>query len=585
MSSRTVISGSPPPQPANWTPPWLAGGSAARWLAANAAVTILYFALGAVVSGFFSAYGMFPAPIWLPASVAIVAAMIGDVRLFPGIFVGSFLVNSILFTPAWYVTTIISTTNAAGPVLGALALRRLRPADGLFTTFAGIIAFLFCTIFLAPAISAAGGALALAVGQPLDLAQSYSIWVNWWLTDSGGTLYLAPALILWLGLEHESEAMTAGIKPGFDRRDLAVWAWIAVFSLVLFLTPPLRGTDIRSAFPFLLVVPLSWIALRMSLRSAYTLVSLVAIVATAGTVAGVGPFQNHSLANPLLLVGTLVVLLAANVLTIVALVSERHQAQNANRVKSMFLANTSHELETPLNAIIGFSSMMHGEMANPLSNEEYTKYARLIQSSGEHLLALINDLLAMSKIEAGRFDLNEEPVALARDHRRGDPSHGAAGARQVDCRRYRRGGERHDAAGRSQGAAPDPAQRPLQRRQVHPGGRPDRDRDGAEWRGRCRRHHLRYRHRHPARGAGAHLQAVRARSSPGHAEDRGNRARPLDHPRPRHAARRHHRARQHAGRRHGRHRELARRARRLGVERRAAPEFGGEGIERRWLIV
>ncbi len=412
MSSRTVISGSPPPQPANWTPPWLAGGSAARWLAANAAVTILYFALGAVVSGFFSAYGMFPAPIWLPASVAIVAAMIGDVRLFPGIFVGSFLVNSILFTPAWYVTTIISTTNAAGPVLGALALRRLRPADGLFTTFAGIIAFLFCTIFLAPAISAAGGALALAVGQPLDLAQSYSIWVNWWLTDSGGTLYLAPALILWLGLEHESEAMTAGIKPGFDRRDLAVWAWIAVFSLVLFLTPPLRGTDIRSAFPFLLVVPLSWIALRMSLRSAYTLVSLVAIVATAGTVAGVGPFQNHSLANPLLLVGTLVVLLAANVLTIVALVSERHQAQNANRVKSMFLANTSHELKTPLNAIIGFSSMMHGEMANPLSNEEYTKYARLIQSSGEHLLALINDLLAMSKIEAGRFDLNEEPVAL-----------------------------------------------------------------------------------------------------------------------------------------------------------------------------
>jgi two-component system cell cycle sensor histidine kinase PleC len=412
VSYRTVISGSPLPQPLAWTPSCLEGKGGARWVVANAAVAGLYFALGWVVSAFFYAYGVFPAPIWLPASVAVVAAMIGDVRLFPAIFIGSLLANSLLFTEAWYATLIISITNAAGPVLGALALRRLRPANGIFTTFAGVIAFLFCLIFLAPAITAAGGTLALAIGQPLDFAQSYSLWVNWWLSDSGGTLYLAPALILWLGLEHESEAMSSSIKPGFDRRDLAVWAWIAAFSLVLFLTPPLRGSDIRSAFPFLLVVPLSWIALRMSLRSAYTLVSLVAVVATAGTVAGVGPFQNHSLANPLLLVGTLVVLLAANVLTIVALVSERYEAQNANRVKSMFLANTSHELKTPLNAIIGFSSMMHGETNAPLSNEETTKYARLIQSSGEHLLALINDLLAMSKIEAGRFDLSEEPVAL-----------------------------------------------------------------------------------------------------------------------------------------------------------------------------
>src|ERR1700722_11999627 len=107
---------------------------------------------------------------------------------------------------------------------------------------------------------------------------------------------------------------------GFARGAIGVWAWIAAISLILFLTPPLRGSYIRSAFPFLLVVPLSWIALRMSLRSAYTLVSLIAIGATAGTVAGYGPFQNHVLANPLQLVGTLVVLLAMNVLTIVALV-------------------------------------------------------------------------------------------------------------------------------------------------------------------------------------------------------------------------------------------------------------------------
>jgi two-component system cell cycle sensor histidine kinase PleC len=110
------------------------------------------------------------------------------------------------------------------------------------------------------------------------------------------------------------------------------------------------------------------------------------------------------------LVGVLVVLLAMNVLTIVALVSERHGAQSANRVKAMFLANTSHELRTPLNAIIGFSRLI-AEL--PGAGATTASYARTINTSGEHLLALINDLLEMSKIEAGRFELRDEPILLA----------------------------------------------------------------------------------------------------------------------------------------------------------------------------
>ena len=395
-----------------WTPAWLADGGAGRWIAANLATTAGYFALGFVVSRFFAAYGLFPAPIWLPTGIAVVAAMAGNVRLFPGIFLGSFLANDILFAPPLHVTTVISIGNALGPVVGALVMRRLRPAGGLFTSFYGVIAFVFCSTFLSPAIIATFGSGALAIGAPFDAPKFYSIWVTWWLADSGGSLYLAPALILWLGLEREAEIPSSELTPRTDRHNLAVWGWIAVVSLLLFLTPSLRGANVRAAFPFLLVVPLSWIALRMSLRSAYTLVTLVAIVATAGTVAGFGPFQNQELVNPLQLVGTLVVLLAMNVLTIVALVNERQQAETANRVKSMFLANTSHELRAPLNAIIGFSSMIDNPTVAPAPPDQYGNYARLIQSSGEHLLALINDLLEMSKIEAGRLTLREEPVSL-----------------------------------------------------------------------------------------------------------------------------------------------------------------------------
>jgi len=87
-------------------------------------------------------------------------------------------------------------------------------------------------------------------------------------------------------------------------------------------------------------------------------------------------------------------------------------AEAANRAKSEFLANMSHELRTPLNAIIGFSDMMKGELFGKLGHAKYVEYARDIHSSGAHLLELINDVLDMSKIEAGRMELDQSVVNL-----------------------------------------------------------------------------------------------------------------------------------------------------------------------------
>jgi two-component system cell cycle sensor histidine kinase PleC len=94
-------------------------------------------------------------------------------------------------------------------------------------------------------------------------------------------------------------------------------------------------------------------------------------------------------------------------------IEARKRAEEANIAKSRFLATMSHELRTPLNAILGFSEVLKSELFGRHSNDQYRDYAKDIHSSGQHLLALINEILDLSRIEAGRYDLQEEPVDVA----------------------------------------------------------------------------------------------------------------------------------------------------------------------------
>jgi two-component system cell cycle sensor histidine kinase PleC len=93
--------------------------------------------------------------------------------------------------------------------------------------------------------------------------------------------------------------------------------------------------------------------------------------------------------------------------------AEKERAEAANRTKSEFLANMSHELRTPLNAIIGFSEILQNGLFGPLGSTKYEEYARDINGSGHHLLGVINDILDMSKIEAGQLRIERQEIDLA----------------------------------------------------------------------------------------------------------------------------------------------------------------------------
>jgi two-component system cell cycle sensor histidine kinase PleC len=92
--------------------------------------------------------------------------------------------------------------------------------------------------------------------------------------------------------------------------------------------------------------------------------------------------------------------------------AEKDKAEDANRLKSEFLANVSHELRTPLNAIIGFSEMMLSGAFGPLGDEKYGEYCRDIRESGAFLLRIISDILDMARLEAGRLEIDREPLDL-----------------------------------------------------------------------------------------------------------------------------------------------------------------------------
>ncbi|MGI9388317.1 MAG: sensor histidine kinase, partial [Methyloligellaceae bacterium] len=88
----------------------------------------------------------------------------------------------------------------------------------------------------------------------------------------------------------------------------------------------------------------------------------------------------------------------------------RNEAIGHSRAKSQFLANMSHELQTPLNAVLGFSEVLSKEIYGPLGDPRYAEYAEDIHEGGQHLLGIVRDLLNLSKIEAGAFEIDEEDV-------------------------------------------------------------------------------------------------------------------------------------------------------------------------------
>ncbi|MFN0044789.1 MAG: ATP-binding protein [Alphaproteobacteria bacterium] len=387
----------------DWFEPLIAQRPVLGWIAVNFVVGTLYVVFGVAVSWYFAAFGFFPSPIWLSASIALAAAMVGGVRVVPALFAASWITNSIIFGADALVVTIISLTNAAGPVLGALLVARHAAEGRLFDNFQGLFAFLAGGVVLHGTVVATGGTLAIWAGAPgIPSTELWSIWLRWWISDAGGALYFSPALLLWLSFRH---ARSADRLPGWE--GLGVTAVTLGATALLFGQTP--GGTANFYPPYLLILPLTWLALRLSLRSAYTLFTLVMVVATVCSVAGLGPFVAGGFERPLTALGGMLTLFSVNLLLISALVTEQRAAQSETAAKSAFLATLSHELRTPLHAMLGLTEVIRDDAQQ---GSPTRRHAAMVLDSGRHLLNLVEDLLDASKIRTGHYRLAEEDVEL-----------------------------------------------------------------------------------------------------------------------------------------------------------------------------
>lgn len=292
-----------------------------RLLLGNLIVAGAYWGFGVPAMRFFAEYGLFPSPIWLPAGIALVAALRGGANFLPGIFFGALGINHISLGAPLAETLLIATTNTLGPWIGA-RLTRPRPSSRPpFYTLHDVVAFTLFGVGLHGLITASGGvaAIALTSASPPPLE---GIWLTWLLSDAGGALVLTPVLLLWM----EEAASLQGGQEWWR----GVAPSIATLALALLFFFGLDGNPSGHllGLPYLLFLPMLWLTVRHTPLQAHTLLFLVIVLAVVGTISHHGVLYTAPHGKPLETLGLLVVALTLTVLTVGALVAERRRMES-----------------------------------------------------------------------------------------------------------------------------------------------------------------------------------------------------------------------------------------------------------------
>jgi signal transduction histidine kinase len=360
--------------------------------------------------------------IWVANAVLLAALMKHRSRDWVWIAGAGFVANAtadmIAYNPG--VSLFFASLNLLEIVTVAAPLRRF-DLDRDFTRPTVLLAF-YALALVAPLAGALPCALYFYLAHDTPLITTA---VNWFSADVLGFVIVLPPLLT---------VKWTAVKAMF-RNEQIVWTTALVGISLAAIALNFYARSYPFAFLFFPIVVLMTFQRGFAGGTLGLLLSALYLIAPAIIGNSSGPLHAHSVREQVTVVQIFIAVMGFSIILVGAALEERRKleqglasaiaraensreeaivakesAEKANRTKSMFLATMSHELRTPLNAVIGFAEMMNSELFGPLGDPRYHEYTGVIQGAGRHLLDLINDILDMSKIEAGKHEIQREKL-------------------------------------------------------------------------------------------------------------------------------------------------------------------------------
>ena len=284
-----------------------------------AALAAVYFLSGKIGLQYFAVVHASASPVWPPAGISLAAFLLVGDRVWPAIAVAAFLVN--VTTAGSLVTAFgIAAGNTLEGAVGARLVRRFAGGARAFERAADVFPFLAAGALPSAALGATIGVTSLALAGYAAWAHYAGIWMTWWLGDVAGDVVLVPALLLWHRHRGLGEIGRRPVEAAALLLAVLVVAQIVFGGAVPFTTKtyPLE---------FFMIPVLLWAAFRFGPREAATALVLLAVLAVAGTLRGVGPFAAGTPNESLLLLQAFMVTMGVTILPVATLVWDRRRDQ------------------------------------------------------------------------------------------------------------------------------------------------------------------------------------------------------------------------------------------------------------------